>query len=82
MENTNKQVTKNNNLGEGLTETQKVRFAQGMSGQVYIQQGESNIEFNLNDLNEEEIQTLVNGCGNILTSLSASLYGRIKEVSK
>ena len=51
-----------------------IRFSQTMSGKHVIENGTGKVEIDLHDLTMEQARELINGLGNILTSLSACLW--------
>jgi hypothetical protein len=85
MENTQNAGEQNSTESVGVTETQedkKVRFSQSTTGDIYIRQGKQEISFSLVSSDEEQLREVINGMANILSSLSAHLYDRVRSVEE
>lgn len=52
----------------------KVQFSQTMTGTHFIKQNDSEISFNVHEMDVEDIRSLLNGVSNIFQSLSSALW--------
>ena len=77
------QKTKNVEIAGEIAkkEINYVQFSQSMSGEHFIQQGDQKIVIDLCEADEKQIREVLNGLANILSSMGAHLYDRIKEAN-